>query len=73
MWDYGYIPKGHDYPTPFRVPNPVTTEYDETSEIQDTLDSIKQAEIQFGYSKETRDNKEENWDYYNNRPLTKIE
>jgi len=33
MWDYGYIPKGHDYPTPFRVPNPVTTEYDETSEI----------------------------------------
>lgn len=49
MWDYGYIPAEKDYPTPFRTPDPKKTEYEETSEITDTLDSIRQAEIQFGY------------------------
>lgn len=35
-------------------------------EIDDTLDSIRQAEILFGYKKETRDWHEEGnkWDYY---------
>jgi len=45
MWDYGHIPKEKDYPTPFRTPTIANGEYDETSEITDTLDSIKQAEI----------------------------
>jgi len=71
MWDYGYIPKEKDYPTPFRVPNPNKTEYEETEEITDTLDSIRQAEIQFGYVKQNKTEHGDNFDYYNERPLTK--
>jgi hypothetical protein len=34
------------------------------------MDSIRQAEIQFGYIQEDKTNKGDDWDHYNNRALT---
>ena len=73
MWDYGYIPKEKDYPKPFLTPDPETTEYDETEEISDTLESIKFAETKFGYIKEDRSEHGDNFDYTNERPMTEEE
>tara|TARA_B110001450_G_scaffold255068_1_gene281728 strand:- start:910 stop:1500 length:591 start_codon:yes stop_codon:yes gene_type:complete len=57
--------KKASYPTPWLTPEHPDAEDDQ--EIDDTLDSIRQAEIIFGYKKETRNwHKEGNkWDYYN--------
>lgn len=70
MWDYEYIPKEKDYPKPFMEPKVKDGEYEETAEITDTLDSIRQAEIQFGYRKEDQTHHGGNFDYYNEKGLT---
>ena len=56
--------KKASYPTPFMTPEHPDAEDD--AEIDETLDSIRQAEVMFGYKKETRSWHAEGnkWDYY---------
>lgn len=59
--------KKETYPVPFSTPDPENLDAEEDQEIDDTLDSIRQAEILYGYKKEHRTWHPEgsNWDYYN--------
>lgn len=58
--------KKDSYPTPFRTDFYNSETILDDPEIDDTLDSIRQAEILFGYKKEKRDwHEDPNWDYYN--------
>jgi hypothetical protein len=56
--------KKESYPAPWYTPEGVDAEDD--NEIDETLDSIRQAEIIFGYKKETRNwhPDGQKWDYY---------
>jgi|APSaa5957512535_1039671.scaffolds.fasta_scaffold208431_1 hypothetical protein len=58
------------YPTPWMTPE--HPDIDEDQEIDDTLDSIRQAEIIYGYKKEHRTWHPEgtNWDYYSHYKKT---
>ena len=67
LLEYGKYPeKFHksSFPTPFRTPENPDVEDD--PDINETLDSIRQAEVMFGYKNETRSWHAEGnkWDYY---------
>lgn len=65
-YDVNNVPekfKKASFPKPFMVPDHPDAEDDD--EIDSTLDSIRQAEIMFGYKKETRNwHQDPSWDYY---------
>ena len=55
--------KKESYPAPFYIAP--GTEMVDDGEIDDTLDSIRQAEVMFGYKKDNRNwHADPNWDYY---------
>jgi len=67
--------KKESYPTPWYTPIDAIKGAEDDPEIDDTLDSIRQAEIIFGYKKETRNWHPDgaNWDYYSHYSKSKPE
>jgi hypothetical protein len=74
-YDVNNVPakfKKASYPKPWLTPEHPDAEDD--AEIDETLDSIRQAEVMFGYKNETRSwHADQNWDYYSHYSMSNEE